>query len=126
MAKIKIHAGDFENIDGHFFAGMFTLFQKGKIWSSERIQVTDLKSIDIASEESMRKVSGILGWGLAGATLLGQTGLLIGILLGRKEEQVVFVAKFKDGRKLLAEIDQGAYLRIKAAMAQSRVCTEKS
>lgn len=119
MAKIKVHAGDFENIDGHFFAGMFTLFQKGKIWSSERIQVADLKSIDIANEESMRKVGGILGWGLAGAALLGPTGLLIGILLGGKAKQVVFVAKFNDGRKLLAEVDQGAYSRIKAAMTQS-------
>lgn len=123
MGTIKVHAGDFNhNSVGSFYAGIagfgggsFTLktAQKGII--SESIPSNELSSVQLASEENLKKLSGTLGWGAVGALALGPLGLLAGALVGGRKKEVTFIAEFKDGRRLLATTDNKTFLQIQAA-----------
>lgn len=116
MGKIKVHAGDFEKIGNNSFSfGVFTLFTKEHPFMGETILSSELESIDTASEENVKKIGGTVGWGVVGGALLGPVGLLAGLLVGGKKKEVTFVAKFKDGRKLLATTDNKTYTKIQAS-----------
>ena len=97
MAKIKVHAGDFEDDAQNMI--LFNQIQlrpayKAKVqqdiqdarsqgfWQSfkagfqmppkmESLGFTDIEDIEEASEESIKKLGGTIGWGLAGSVLLG-------------------------------------------------------
>lgn len=116
MAKISVHAGDFLKEDGHFSSSSFVLKTKEHMWVGEVIHCSQLETVEVASEESVKKIGGTIGWGAAGALILGPVGLLAGLLLGGKKKEVTFIAKFKDGRKLLATTDNGTYVKIQAAV----------
>lgn len=77
---------------------------------------TELESVEQASEESAKRFGGTIGWGVAGAAILGPVGLLAGLLLGGKGTDVTFIAKFKDGKKILATTDSGTYKKIMAVV----------
>lgn len=111
MAKIKVHAGDFGKGEGQFSFGNFSL-PKG-MWF-EGVPGSQLAEIEVASEDSVKRVGGTVGWGAAGLVVLGPVGLLAGLLLGGKGKDVTFVAKFKDGRKLLATTDSKSFIKMKA------------
>lgn len=117
MGKITVHAGDFEkNGNNSFGFGIFTLFTKEHPFMGENISASQLEAIDIASEENVKKIGGTAGWGLVGGVLLGPVGLLAGLLAGGRKKDVTFIAKFKDGRKLLATTNQKTYTKIQAAV----------
>lgn len=115
MSKIKVHAGDFLKGDGDFILGSMMLKTKEKWIAGETISVRELETVDIATEDSVKKIGGTIGWGAAGAVVLGPVGLLAGLLLGGNKKEVTFVAKFKDGRKLLATTDKKTFIKIQAA-----------
>lgn len=115
MAKIKVHAGDFRKGDGSLFLGQLVLPTDERPFGGEPIALTEIDTVDVASEESVKRIGGTVGWGAAGAVVLGPVGLLAGLLLGGRGKDVTFVARFKDGRKLLATTDSKAYGEIKAA-----------
>ena len=104
MAKIKVHAGDFLKGNGEFDSGKFIL-KTGKKPSGETISIFSIKMLEIASEESVKRIGGTLGWGAAGAVLFGPVGLLAGLLAGGRGKDVTFVAKFADGRKFMGTTD---------------------
>ena len=114
MGDIKVHAGDFLKGPASFYFGTFTLKTTQHYLMGESIPAKNLEELEIASEESVKKIGGTLGWGAVGAVALGPVGLLAGLLLGGKKKEVTFVAKFKDGRKLLATTDNGTFTKIKA------------
>ncbi|MGY6274993.1 hypothetical protein [Methylomonas sp. MgM2] len=116
MAKIKVHAGDFLKVDGQYSFGSLTLKTEAHNFLGETIPITELETVEIATEESVKKLSGTIGWGAAGAVILGPVGLLAGLLLGGKKKEVTFVAKFKDGRKLLASTDSKTFTKLQAAV----------
>jgi hypothetical protein len=116
MAKIKVHAGDFLKGEGQLSFGSLVLKTQAHPWVGETISLASLEMVDTASEENVKKVGGTIGWGAAGAVLLGPVGLLAGLLLGGRKKEVTFVARFKDGRKLLATTDSGTYTKIRAAV----------
>ena len=117
MAKIKILSGDYKG-RGDFLWGTFSMpwmpgdgFTTGKSYSK-----SDIESVEVASEDSVKRLGGTVGWGVAGAAVLGPVGLLAGVLLGGKGKEVTFVAKFKDGKKILATADSDTYKKILAAV----------
>ena len=112
MAKIKVHAGDFYNGEHNYSFGNFSLRNENNRWLGETIPASEIDEIDKASEESIKKIGGTIGWGATGAVLLGPAGLLAGLLLGGRKKEVTFAAKFKDGRKILATTDQKTYTNI--------------
>lgn len=116
MAKVTVHAGDFLKGDSQFTFGSLVLKTKAHSFLGETIPISQLESVEVASEESVKKVGGTIGWGAAGALVLGPVGLLAGLLLGGKKKEVTFVAKFKDGRKLLATTDSGTFTKLQAAV----------
>lgn len=115
MAKITVHAGDFRKGSGALHFGVLVLPSDKKPIAGETVMLKDLEEVDVASEDSVKRVGGTVGWGAAGAIVLGPVGLLAGLLLGGRGKDVTFVAKFKDGRKLLATTDSKTFTQLKAA-----------
>ena len=122
--EVKVHAGDFQ--DGG--VNIFTLGHKGRyefrlksplgtgLLKQEKIDIKYVKSVEVLTEENVKKIGGTVGWGIAGGVLLGPVGLLAGLLLGGKGKNVTIVVKFKDGRKLLATVNNETYVEIKSAL----------
>ena len=115
MATVKILAGDFLLGDSHFNGGKLQLRTKEHSFIGEQLPLSVLESVEMANEESVKKAGGTLGWGAAGAVILGPVGLLAGLLLGGRKKEVTFVAKLKDGRKFMATTDSGSFTKFQAA-----------
>ncbi|MPW37643.1 hypothetical protein [Vibrio sp. B1Z05] len=102
MSKLKIIASeDFMHFSGSYMLGEFKMSVPGKILQ-EKIKVSEVKTVEEASEESVISIGGAAGWGVAGSVLLGPVGLLAGLILGGKSKDTTFVCEFKDGRKFIA------------------------
>lgn len=117
MATIKIHAGDFPtgSASCHFSVISFP-WKSGDGLTGETVSFTEIEALEVANEESVKKLGGAVGWGIVGATLLGPVGLLAGLLAGGRKNEVTFVCKFKDGRKMLATTDSKTYTKMQAAI----------
>jgi hypothetical protein len=117
MASIKIHAGDFQSGTAKLMLSVITFpWGPGDGAFGKSINLSDLEEIDKASEESVKKLGGTVGWGVVGATLLGPVGLLAGLLAGGKGTEVTFVAKLRDGRKFLGSTDAKTFTKLQAAV----------
>lgn len=116
MAKIDVHAGDFLKQAGTYSFNTLTLKTKEHPYVGERIDVSQIETLDVATEESVKKLGGAVGWGAAGGLLLGPVGLLAGLLAGGNKKNVTFVAKLYDGRKLLATTDSKTFTKIQASL----------
>ena len=112
MGTIKSHAGDFGKKDIGFTFGSFSYWEGFKIVT---IPASELESVEVATEEKVKKVAGTVGWGVAGAVLLGPVGLLAGLLAGGNKKEITFIAVFKDGRKMLATTDSKTFTKLQAA-----------
>lgn len=115
MATIKVIAGDFLKGDSQYTWGNFSLRTKEHTIFGESISAKKVESITLASEESIKKLGGTVGWGAVGALALGPIGLLAGVLLGGKSKDITFIAVFKDGRKVMATTDVATYNKLLGA-----------
>lgn len=117
MATIDIHAGDFAKGSAKLMFSTITFpWQAGDGILGKTAQLSDLSGVEKASEESVKRTGGTVGWGVVGATLLGPVGLLAGLLAGGKGTNVTFVATLKDGRKFLGTTDAKTYTKLQAAV----------
>jgi hypothetical protein len=116
MATVKVHAGDFIKGTGSYSFGSLVLKTEKHAFVGEAIPITELSEVDLATEDSVKRFGGTVGWGVAGGLVLGPVGLLAGLLLGGRGKDVTFVAKFKDGRKLMATTDSKTFTKLKAAV----------
>lgn len=117
MATIKIHAGDFPaGKASSTFAAMTMPWKAGDGWGGECITFSEIETLELAGEESVKRVGGTLGWGIVGASLLGPVGMLAGLLAGGRGKEVTFVCQFKDGRRMLASTDSKTYTKMQAAL----------
>lgn len=114
MAYINVLAGDFKKGKMFFLFGKITLITENPP-KVEQVAAADLDAVEPASEESVKKLGGTVGWGVVGATVFGPAGLLAGLLLGGKKTEVTFVARLKDGRKFLASTDSKTFSALRAA-----------
>lgn len=115
MAKVVVHAGDFLKGNGKFSFNSLVLRTDEHSIIGEAIPITELETVEMATEENVKKLGGTVGWGIAGGVLLGPVGLLAGLLAGGRKKEVTFVAKFKDGRKCLATTDNKTFVKLQAA-----------
>jgi hypothetical protein len=110
MTTFKIHAGDFGKGTGALYAN-----NHFSLPGANDVPACLLTTVDIATEENIKKVGGAVRWGFAGGALLGPVGLLAGLLMGGKSKQIVFTVQFRDGRKMLVSGDTKAYTAIQSA-----------
>ncbi|WP_347929774.1 hypothetical protein [Pseudomonas helvetica] len=115
MSKITVISGDFLAGDAEFQSGSFTLKSALKPSLELKIPLSNLETLETATEEVVNKKGSVIRWSLAGALLLGPIGLVAGWLLCDTEREITFYAKFKDGRCLLATTDKGTYSKISAS-----------
>ena len=109
MSNLKVHAGDFQKHSATYNYGQFSFLSPLGVWSKVRYSVADIEDLDKASEESVKRLGGTIGWGVAGGVLLGGVGLLAGLLAGGKGTDVHFVVKFNDGKKALCSLDSKSF-----------------
>jgi hypothetical protein len=120
MADVKIIASpDFPEQTAEVVACLDTLLLgiRGKSeGQSEKIDLKDnLESVAIQTEDETRSLLGAAGWEILGSWLLGPTGLVLGALWGaRKQTEICFDARFKDGRKFLGIADPPTFQKLKA------------
>ncbi|MBC7997039.1 MAG: hypothetical protein IAF58_03805 [Leptolyngbya sp.] len=73
-----------------------------------------VKSVTQHTEESVKKLSTTLGWGLAGGLVLGPAGAVAGLVFGGNRKNVCVMVELKDGRKFLATMDSKIYQQLLA------------
>jgi len=120
MSTIKVIAGDldtgkwaFSNMLGQ--TSMSIPSTKEHLFKGERIDLAqELERVEQHTEESVKKLGGTAGWGLAGAALLGPLGAIGGMLLGGRGKEVLFAGYLKDGRKFLASTDGKTWAKLTA------------
>jgi len=120
MGAIEVHAGDFKPGKDGQLAGNWLYLKRPKKMFREKIRTSELDEVEVATEESVKKLAGTLGWGAVGAVVLGPVGLLAGLLVGGRKTKVSFVATLKDGRRFLGTTDSKTYTRLAAAAFKSR------
>ena len=117
MAKFKVEAGDFIAEEHGWLTWDDRLrlpVEKGSA-RYELISLSRLETVEAATEESVKRLGGTVGWGLAGAVVLGPVGLLAGLLAGGKKKRVTFIAVLDDGRKFMATGSHKDYIKMQAA-----------
>jgi len=119
MSTIKVIAGDLDSVKwsfgSAFGASMYAPSTKAHLFKGERIDLDqELERVELHTEESVKKLGGTAGWGLAGAALLGPLGAIGGMLLGGRGKSVLFAGYLKDGRKFLATTDAKTWQKLSA------------
>jgi hypothetical protein len=109
---LKVHAGDFRS--GRLLGEKLSMIGTGK-WFPEKIPLSQLEAVKVASEEAVKRFGKTVGWGIAGGVLLGPVGLLAGLLEGGKGKNITFVCKLKDGRKFMATALSKVFIALSAA-----------
>jgi hypothetical protein len=91
-------------------------FETGILWGAfDQISMQgDLKSVQLQTEESIKKLPEMAAWGLAGSLIMGPLGLLAGVMLGGNKKQVCALCELHDGRKFLATMDAKVYQELLA------------
>ena len=115
----KIHAGDFGEKNQGFFRPYdktFHMPKDGAMFRKIKYSIEDVEACEVASEESVKRLGGTVGWGVAGAALLGPVGLLAGLLAGGRGKDVTFILKFSDGNKALCTAKSKYFQEIQAAL----------
>lgn len=117
FGEFKVQAGDFDTIrKGIFVSGSFSMPRKGTMMATDIYQQSRIEALEVASEDSVKRVGGTAGWGIAGAALLGPVGLLAGLLVGGRGKDVTFIVKFDDGKKALCTASSKLYAKMQSAM----------
>ncbi|MFZ0156112.1 hypothetical protein [Pseudomonas sp.] len=112
MTRLTVQSGDFLQGEGEYRNGSLTLKSCSNPSSGEKIALSGISELIVANQESSRSLGSALGWGMACALVAGPVGLLAGFWLGGKEEEVTFLATFKDGRKLMAITDSKTWSKL--------------
>lgn len=113
MAKITVHAGDFKKGGGNSisFGDLFLETPEGQL---KMILPDEIECVEVASEQSVKRMGGALALGAIGGLALGPVGLLAGALAGGNRKDVTFILELKDGRRLLGTVDGKAFVKLQA------------
>lgn len=109
LGRIDVHAGNFKKgLEHQYLRGKLIMKNNGRFFR-EGISLSEVSTIEIATEESVVNLGGAAGWGIAGSVLLGPVGLLAGLILGGRGKDVTFACVFKDGRKFLGTTSEKTF-----------------
>lgn len=117
--KLKMHGGDFPKSSHHQFVGGFSpklLLVNPKKFLRETVKPGDIAAVEIATEESVKRMGGTVGWGIVGAVALGPLGMVAGLVSGGKGQDITFVCKLNDGRKFMATTPSKIYKELAGAV----------
>lgn len=114
--SINVLSGDFKKGMHHRYSNCF-MMRKDRIFLREKLSSSLVDKLEIANDENVISIGGSVGWGLAGAALLGPVGMLTGIIFGGKRgKNITFVCKFKDGRKFIGVTSERTFSSIKQSL----------
>jgi len=116
VSKVKILAGDVPTQTANL-KGERLLCDGGTGQNNSATGINlgqKLSSIEMMTDEKVKKLGGTAGWGFVGAVALGPLGAIGGMLLGGNKQRVTFAAELKDGRRFLAETDGKTWQKIQA------------
>jgi hypothetical protein len=116
LGRFEVHAGDFKKGKDHQLVGGELIMKRPNKFFRESIPLKQIETLEMASEESVKRIGGTVGWGIAGGVLLGPIGLLAGLVAGGKGKNVTFVCQLKDGRKFLATASSKIFTELTAAV----------
>lgn len=105
---MKILGGDWPQgrqagVKTSFMGKPVALLLFNSVLSYDTIALAEISAAEIVTSENHASLAGKLGWGTAGALVLGPVGLLAGLLAGGNRQSVILAVKFKDGRGVLLE-----------------------
>lgn len=115
MAKVKILAGDFLQGSGEYCDGVLSIETPIFPWPGISIQIAKIRSIEVVGEEINKPLGASVLQGVAGGLVLGPLGAIAGFLLGEPCKEITFLATLKDGRTILAAIDETAFSQLDSA-----------
>ncbi|MFJ2362499.1 hypothetical protein ACIPIN_02065 [Pseudomonas sp. NPDC087697] len=118
MAKIIVLAGDFPQCDGEYCLGTITLKTALKPRMGKSFLVSEFKDLTVENTGSTKNIKSAIGFGIAGAMLLGPVGAIAGYLLAGHSTEVTFMATLKGGRTLLAATDSDTFRDISARVGK--------
>lgn len=116
MAVFEVIEGDFPKGYSSYLSPTKSFMMKWHSGQPLMIPARDVEFFAVASEESVKKAGGTIGWGIAGAAIFGPVGLLAGAVLGKRSKTVTFVLKFSNGRKFMAKADEKAFAELMMAV----------
>lgn len=73
---------------------------------------TNIKDIEVITQDKSKDVGSSVARGLAGGILLGPVGLLAGAMLGKNSNINMATITFTDGQKSLVEVDKDIFDRL--------------
>lgn len=125
LGNIEIYAGDFKPgklsqlgwVRRGIFAREEMLIMDVGSRAREKIPLSQIAEIEKASAESVNRLGGAIGWGIAGDALFGPVGLLAGLVAGSRGTNVDFVCKLADDRKFIATAPAKTFSKLRAAAA---------
>ncbi|AZO32429.1 hypothetical protein [Mesorhizobium sp. M1B.F.Ca.ET.045.04.1.1] len=110
---MKVIGGDWKNGSAVSYSRGVLKIQKST-FSVEAMLLMEIERTALITEENRANFGKTMGWGLAGALVLGPVGAILGGMAARGKEQALAVL-FKDGRKLLLSGSAKELMEISAA-----------
>lgn|GEM_PF-2201706 len=127
MSTFKVIAGDFgqDRVGQLFWGPLYGKNQglqmpiNGASFRTEHVGGGEIASLEIATEQNLKKMSGSIGWGLVGGVAFGVVGAAAGVLSGGRKTEIVFTCLLSDGRRFLGKCDAKTFTNLQAlAMSQ--------
>jgi hypothetical protein len=87
------------------------------VFLRQKILLTEIAALEIASVDAVNRLGGAIGWGLAGDVFFGPVGLLAGLLRGGRGSRINFICQLKDGRKFLASAPSSLFAVVRNSVA---------
>jgi hypothetical protein len=110
---MKVIGGDWKNGSAVSYSRGVLKIQKST-FSVEAMLLKEIERTALITEENRANFGKTMGWGLAGAFVLGPVGAILGGMAARGKEQTLAIL-FKDGRKLLLSGTAKELMEISAA-----------
>jgi hypothetical protein len=74
LGVFTVHAGDFRKGKDHQFVGGKLIMKKPKGFFRETIKLDRVESVEMASEEAVKRIAGTIGWGCGRRSLAWSRG----------------------------------------------------